>query len=214
MNETRVSSANLDAEAEITLGVLNAVERSDRVTQRSMASELGIALGLANAYLGRCVKKGFIKVAQAPANRYLYYLTPTGFAEKSRLTARYLSISFNFFRAARSQCTELFEACVARGWRRIAFFGAGDLVEIARLCLGDRDLEIVGLVDPGASAATFAGLTVFPNLNSAGAVDAVVITDIGMPQAAYDLAVRELPPERVLAPRFLNISRRHPELKE
>ena len=81
----------------ITLGVLSAIEEDDRATQRAISRDLGIALGLTNAYLKRCVKKGFIKVRQIPANRYTYYLTPQGFAEKSRLTAEYLSISFNFF---------------------------------------------------------------------------------------------------------------------
>ena len=92
------------AEAEITLGMLNAVEENSVLTQRSLARELGIALGLANAYLKRCVTKGYIKVTHAPAKRYAYYLTPQGFAEKSRLTAQYLAISFDFFRLARSQC--------------------------------------------------------------------------------------------------------------
>src|SRR5438445_8329748 len=88
------------AEADITLGMLNAVEENSVVTQRSLAKELGIALGLANAYLRRCVSKGLIKVTHAPANRYAYYLTPQGFAEKSRLTAQYLALSFDFFRVA------------------------------------------------------------------------------------------------------------------
>ena len=56
-----------DDEAEITLGLLNAVEENSAHTQRSMASELGIALGLANAYLKRCARKGLIKVQQIPA---------------------------------------------------------------------------------------------------------------------------------------------------
>ena len=51
------------ADAEIALGVLDAVERNPSVTQRSVAQELGIALGLANAYLKRCVRKGLIKVS-------------------------------------------------------------------------------------------------------------------------------------------------------
>ena len=63
------------------------VEENSQITQRSLASELGIALGLTNAYLKRCVRKGWVKINQAPANRYAYYLTPRGFAEKSRLTA-------------------------------------------------------------------------------------------------------------------------------
>ncbi|HUZ73552.1 MAG TPA: winged helix-turn-helix domain-containing protein, partial [Stellaceae bacterium] len=37
--------------------MLNAVERDSHVTQRHLARELGIALGLANAYLKRCAKK-------------------------------------------------------------------------------------------------------------------------------------------------------------
>ena len=58
-----------------------------------------------NAYLKRCVKKGLVKVSGAPARRYAYYLTPQGFAEKSRLTVEYLSSSFSFFRQAREDCS-------------------------------------------------------------------------------------------------------------
>ena len=117
----------------ITLGVLSAIEENERATQRAISEELGIALGLANAYLKRCVKKGFVKVQHIPANRYAYYLTPTGFAEKSRLTADYLSMSFNFFRSSREQCAEQFAACQNRRWTRIALAGCGDLAEIFTL---------------------------------------------------------------------------------
>ena len=47
---TRISgggNATAGPETEITLGVLDAVEQNAQVTQRSVASELGIALGLA-----------------------------------------------------------------------------------------------------------------------------------------------------------------------
>src|SRR3990170_1377431 len=70
----------------IVLDLLTSVEHDGERSQRHIAAELGIALGLVNAYLKRCVKKGLVKVSQAPARRYAYYLTPQGFAEKSRLT--------------------------------------------------------------------------------------------------------------------------------
>ena len=70
----------------IMLGLLESVERNGEQTQRHLASELGIALGLVNAYLKRCVKRGLLKLGEAPARRYAYYLTPHGFAVKSRLT--------------------------------------------------------------------------------------------------------------------------------
>ena len=70
--------AKIEENNQITLGLLNAVDESSSVTQRAVAKELGIALGLVNTYLKRCVKKGLIKVSQVPANRYAYYLTPKG----------------------------------------------------------------------------------------------------------------------------------------
>src|SRR5215468_1944263 len=78
---------------QVVLGLLESVERNGAQSQRHIAAELGIALGLVNAYLGRCVKKGLVKVHNAPARRYAYYLTPQGFAEKSRLTVQFLSDS-------------------------------------------------------------------------------------------------------------------------
>src|ERR1700761_4608464 len=97
-----------NGDPEIVLGLLTSIERDSRVTQRKLARDLGIALGLANAYLRRCVRKGLVKVSQVPLNRYAYYLTPQGFAEKSRLTAEYLSVSFDFFRRSRNDLVALF----------------------------------------------------------------------------------------------------------
>ena len=108
----RVGEDNPES-SRIMLGLLDAVEQNRAQSQRLLASELGIALGLVNAYLKRCIKKGLVKFA-ARQPRYAYYLTPRGFAEKSRLTVDYLSFSFGFFRQAKTDCSELFKAASAR----------------------------------------------------------------------------------------------------
>src|SRR5262249_15874103 len=107
----------------IMLGLLDAVEQDRAHSQRHLASELGIALGLVNAYLKRCIKKGLVKVRQVPARRYAYYLTPQGFAEKSRLTVEYLSYSFGFFRQAKHDCSELFGVAKGIGVQKILLAG-------------------------------------------------------------------------------------------
>src|SRR5229473_7039499 len=114
-------------EARIMLGLLESVERDGEQTQRRMASELGVALGLVNAYLKRCIKKGLVKVSQAPARRYAYYLTPQGFAEKSRLTVEYLSSSFGFFRQAKADCAAALQLARQRKLARLAMLGVSDL---------------------------------------------------------------------------------------
>ena len=78
--------------------ILVRVGESEHVNQRTLAKELGIALGMTNAYVRRCVRKGLIKISEIPPNRYAYYLTPQGFTEKTRLTAEFLSDSLTFFR--------------------------------------------------------------------------------------------------------------------
>ena len=195
-------------ESEITLGLLTAVDQNEEITQRSLARDLGIALGLANTYIKRCAKKGLIKVSQAPANRYAYYLTPKGFAEKSRLTAEYLSQSLSLFRVSRDEFSELLTGCAHRGWSRILVSGANELVEILSLCARDLPIEIVGILDENRGDQSYFGIPVLHELESAPPYDAVILTEFGDPQAAYERLVARISDERLIVPRFMNVSRR------
>ena len=208
MQQTESEAPVFDEQGRITLGLLNAVDGNASVSQRTIAKDLGIALGLTNAYLKRCVKKGWIKVRQVPANRYAYYLTPKGFSEKSRLTAFYLSQSFRFFRDARAEGDRLFERCAQAGWTRVVLFGNGDLAEIMSLCARDSDVTLLGIIDDQAEDGHLAGLPVRTELDAFGPVDAVIICRIEAPQAAYDFVRDRLPGERVLAPAFFYVSDR------
>src|SRR6185436_2248077 len=139
----------------IVLGLLSSVEVDGARSQRRIAAELGVALGLVNAYLKRAVKKGLVKVSQAPARRYAYYLTPQGFAEKSRLTVEYLSYSFGFFRQAKADCSELFRSAKVTGVNKVVLVGRSDLAEIAALCAMEQGITIVGLVQSPALDDSF-----------------------------------------------------------
>jgi len=170
------------------------------VTQRSVARDLGIALGLVNAYLKRCLNKGLIKIGQVPPHRYAYYLTPRGMSEKSRLTATYLMDSFAFFRQAQAQCNELFQELAARGQRRLVLIGSGDLAEIARLVARDHLVEIAGIVPASTEArALKADLAAFAPL------DALVVTALQESREVYAAAVGLLGVERVHAPALLRL---------
>jgi DNA-binding MarR family transcriptional regulator len=184
----------------IVLGVLDAVERNPAVTQRSVARELGIALGLVNAYLHRCLSKGLIKIGQVPPRRYSYYLTPRGMTEKSRLTATYLMDSFAFFREARAQCNELFQGLAARGQCRLALVGGGDLAEIARLVARDHLIEIAGIAPASADAVALTA-----NLEGFGPLDAIVVTALEQSRETFAAAVELLGAERVHAPALLRV---------
>src|SRR5580698_7619968 len=165
--------------ARIVLGLLESVERDGAQSQRKLASDLGIALGLVNAYLKRCVKKGLVKIGNAPPRRYAYYLTPHGFAEKSRLTVEYLSSSFSFFRRARGDCSAVLKAARAKNWNRVVLIGVSDLAEIAAICALEQGVTIVAVVDTKSAADRFVGAPVVPSLATVpGEFDALVVTDL------------------------------------
>jgi len=195
-------------DSRILLGLLESVERDGTRSQRHLAAEFGIALGLVNAYLKRCVRKGLVKVKTAPARRYTYYLTPQGFAEKSRLTVEYLSYSFSFFRRARADCTAVLDAAKQRGWSRVALAGVSDLAEIASICALESGIAIVAVIDPKAEQKRCVGAPVFPSLEALPvAFDGLIITELLEAQQRFDAAVTELGPRRVVAPALLGISR-------
>lgn len=196
-----------DAENErIVLDLLNSVEADGSRSQRHIASDLGIALGLVNAYLKRCVKKGLVKVGQAPARRYAYYLTPQGFAEKSRLTVDYLSASFSFFRQAKADCAQAFEGAKSRGFRRLVLAGQSDLAEVAILCAVESGVTIVALVDKRSDVSRFAGLPVILSFEQVGEpFDAVVVTDVRRARETFDAVLAAFGSERVLAPALLGL---------
>jgi DNA-binding MarR family transcriptional regulator len=192
--------------ARIVLGLLESVERDGAQSQRKLASDLGIALGLVNAYLKRCVKKGLLKIGQAPPRRYAYYLTPYGFAEKSRLTVEYLSSSFSFFRRAREDCSSVLKAAHARGWDRIALIGVSDLAEIATICALEQGITIVAVVDAQARRDRFVGTPVVPSLDAVpGGFDAIVITDLASTRETTKAALTALEAERVFVPAVLRL---------
>jgi len=194
-------------EESLTLEILEAIEQRDNVTQRHLADQLGVALGLTNSYLKRCVHKGLVKVSQAPANRYLYYLTPKGFAEKSRLTAEYLSSSFNFYRRASASCIEVFEQCHELGHHKVLLCGLSELAEIASLRASEQGIDIVGTLDRNATTKEFLGLPVWNSFNLLSDFDACVVTGVKEPQKIIEYVGTQVDPEIVFVPDILGFKK-------
>jgi DNA-binding MarR family transcriptional regulator len=190
----------------IVLNLLSSVDDGAQ-SQRRIAEDLGIALGLVNAYLKRCVKKGLVKVSQAPARRYAYYLTPQGFAEKSRLTVEYLSYSFSFFRQAKADCAQLFALAKEKNFQNLLLSGKSDLAEIAILSAVESGVSIVAVVDQTADEALFVGKSVVTDYHRITTTfDAVMVTDLVNARQAFDDALRLFGPDRVLVPKLLGLN--------
>ena len=191
-------------EESLTLGLLRAIDEQNDLTQRHLADRLGVALGLANAYLRRCVRKGLVKVKQAPANRYLYYLTPKGFSEKGRLSAEYLRRSFDFYRSASGSVTRVFAQCQREGYERLVLCGVSELAEISLIRAREYPLRIVAMFDPACRAARYVDLPAWTVLDR-NQFDVCVLTAITAPETHYAKVAARVPPARILVPDILGL---------
>jgi predicted transcriptional regulator len=150
----------MDLEAHRDLRLLEAVHQDSRVTQRGLASQLGMALGLANIYLKRMVRKGFIKVVNVQPNRITYLITPRGIAEKARLTYEFMDYSLHLYGEVRQHLRAALQDCAAAG-QRVAICGRGEAAELAYLSLKETGLEPVAVFD-SEGGGEFLGMPVRP----------------------------------------------------
>jgi len=194
---------NNDRNDSLTLEILETINNKSDVTQRHIAKNLGVALGLANSYLKRCVNKGFIKIKQVPTNRYLYYLTPNGFAEKSRLTARYLTRSFDFYRDASGSFVKLYNECMIKEWKFLLFCGASELAEIAYIRAQEFDIEIIGTFDIEYKKDLFLGTPVWKQLADLPEIDTCLLTSFEDIETTYNNLSKKFKPEIILIPDIL-----------
>jgi ribosomal protein S25 len=150
----------MDVEAHRDLRMLEAVHEDSRVTQRGLASKLGIALGLANIYLKRMIHKGYIKCVNVQPNRISYLITPRGIAEKARLTYEFMDYSLHLYGEVRQHLREAMQDCAAAG-KRVAIYGSGEAAELAYLSLKESGLEPVAIFDQDGGSV-FLGMPVLP----------------------------------------------------
>jgi len=138
-----------------TLKILEKVDNAMTPSQRDLAGDLNISLGLVNSFIKRLVKKGFVKITTIPKKRIKYILTPQGAAEKTRLTYEYIQHSYNFYKEARQKLRILYTDLVEQGVTRVVFYGAGDLAEIAYISMQETSLQLVAIVDDAKMGTRF-----------------------------------------------------------
>ena len=162
-----------------TLKILEKVDNGIVPSQRDLARDLNISLGLVNSFIKRLVKKGYFKVTHIPKNRIRYMLTPMGAAEKTRLTYMYIQYSYNFYKDARQKLRNLYADLEKQGVSRIVFYGASELAEIAFLSLQETNIKLVGVFDDEKEGKRFMRYTVaHPASMASFSFDRILITSI------------------------------------
>ena len=91
--------------------VMRILQQDPDLTQRELAERLGISLGGLNYCLKALMEKGLVKMKSFSNSKnkfgYVYVLTPTGIAEKTSITRRFIERKLEEFEALRLEIDTL-----------------------------------------------------------------------------------------------------------
>jgi len=183
-----------------SLQLLEEIDNNHSPSQRDLAQKLNISLGLVNSFIKRLATKGYVKITTIPRNRVKYILTPKGFAEKSRLTYEFIQYSFHFYKRALRDIEGLLNDFQKKGVKKVVFYGANDLAEIAFISLRGTDIQLIGVADEEKQGKDFLGFTVksITELKKAG-FDRIIVTTIDSKEAQLDTLLRKkIPREKIV----------------
>ena len=143
---------NPEATREMIL--LEKIENNPDVTQASLATQLGVAVGTVNWHIKRMISKGYVKVKRAERRKLRYIITPEGIAFRAHLTIDYIEQSFLLYRNIRKRVRELLVELKYNGYDRVRIetetinedssgsTQTNDIVDICRLTCLEQGIKI------------------------------------------------------------------------
>lgn len=129
------------------LRLLEEVESTSDLSQRRLAANMGIALGVANVLIKSLARKGYIRATRVTWRRWAYILTPAGMARKVQLTASYVDRFLGHYRRVRSLVTETLGVVDTSPESVVAIYGTNELAELMYLALRDSGVNRIEFLE-------------------------------------------------------------------
>jgi DNA-binding MarR family transcriptional regulator len=133
---------NIPTETARELALLEHIESDPDVTQASLATQLGVAVGTVNWHLKRLIEKGYVKIKRAERKKLRYIITPEGIALRTLLTVDYIEQQFLLYRNTRQRVREHLEQIKNAGYKEVSILGEGDVADICRLSCLEQGIAI------------------------------------------------------------------------
>ena len=122
--------------------LLEQIEYDPDINQKTLAANLGVAVGTVNWHLKRLIAKGYVKVKRAQRRKLRYIITPEGIAFRARLTVNYIEQSMQLYRIVRERVRESLVELKMAGYDSVRLQGDGDIADICRLTCIEQGVHV------------------------------------------------------------------------
>jgi DNA-binding MarR family transcriptional regulator len=121
--------------------LLDILSRQEKASQRQVAKESGLSLGMVNLVVRRLVRTGYIKTSTLNGQTVRYVLTRKGSAELARRSYEYMLHVVSSFGELRSGVAALMRNLCEGGNARFIIYGDGDVADLAELACRSTGLH-------------------------------------------------------------------------
>ncbi|MFH1414732.1 MAG: winged helix-turn-helix transcriptional regulator [Elusimicrobiota bacterium] len=125
--------------------VIESIHRNSNGSQRDIAHDVGVSLGLTNILINRLIKEGYIKVSRLDARKVKYIITPSGLKEKARKSYRFMKRSLSVINELKGRIVDYMLKKYEEGCRKFVIIGKGELSDITELVINSLRLEGVDI---------------------------------------------------------------------
>jgi hypothetical protein len=145
-------SLTKDTELDLLETILKAENSSSRLTQRDLAQESGLSLGMTNLLVRRLATKGLVMLTKLSSRKFRYALTATGMNEIAKRTAGYFKRATRNAELYRSILEEHILEKKLNGVSTVVLMGSSDVDFLLEYICERHDLVFVKSADPARAA--------------------------------------------------------------
>lgn len=121
--------------------VIREISNNQKPTQRHIAKKIGISLGLTNLIIRRLIKKGYIKIQEAPPRTIIYSLTPKGFSEKTKKSYHFTLRTIDLMKNIKENIKDIIMREYRQGVKDFIISGEGELATFTEIVFRDLNLK-------------------------------------------------------------------------
>jgi len=110
--------------------ILDMVEKNPKITQREIATYLGVAVSMINDHLEEFEKIGLIKKKKYSTKTVEYLITKKGTEKKKVLNIGYLNSTKDLYFQAKENFEKFLAQVKDKGFNNILLYGAGEVAEM------------------------------------------------------------------------------------
>lgn len=130
--------------------ILDMVEKNPKITQREIATHLGVAVSMINDHLEVFEKKGLIKRKKYSTKTVEYFVTKKGSERRKVLNIGYLNATKELYFQAKDTFEKFLAQVKEKGFTNILLYGAGEVAEMilhAIMTSRTNEVHVLAVID-------------------------------------------------------------------